>query len=275
LIDLGDVYPARALVWDDTVTPAVLANAGAVVLTITRPDGTTVLPAVVNASTGTYTASFTPTTTGRFVADWVATGVNACAFTDVFDVFDAGNAIVSMADVRAHLNEPDGTDDEELRGFLLTASEWTVGRVGPVGPTTCTDIGLIPGRDGVLVLRHSPVLSLTTIVGAFGWAGTYNVTGYTLDGPAGLAYPNLGVAQVFGAYPVTVTYQAGRTDVPASVRLAVLMFVKTLWETQRGPGGQPQFQGEPDEAVADGGMGLAVWRAEQILRPYLLPPAVA
>ncbi len=74
--DLGDVASLAVAITDSA---GAAANAGAVVLTVTLPDGTTVTPTVTNAATGSYTASYTPTLPGRHGVRWVATGANASA----------------------------------------------------------------------------------------------------------------------------------------------------------------------------------------------------
>lgn len=81
--DLGDVVALSVQIRDTGGAPA---NAGDVTLTVVLPDATTTTPAVANPSTGVYTATYTPAAAGRYVARWVATGSNASAFTQDFEV---------------------------------------------------------------------------------------------------------------------------------------------------------------------------------------------
>ena len=74
VFDLGDVANLTVTV---RTTAGVIANAGAVTCTITKPDGTTTTASVVNTTTGIYSAGFTPPTAGRHLVRWVATGANA------------------------------------------------------------------------------------------------------------------------------------------------------------------------------------------------------
>ena len=69
--DLGDVASLGITIKD---AAGNLANATSVVATITTPDGTTSTPTVVNTSTGLYDVSYTPSTSGRYLIRWVATG---------------------------------------------------------------------------------------------------------------------------------------------------------------------------------------------------------
>ncbi len=81
------------------------ANAGAVTLTITLPDGTTVTPGPIASTTpGVYDYDYVTVQAGRHGVRWVATGANAAAFTDAFDVQPAdGSPWISLADVKDHL----------------------------------------------------------------------------------------------------------------------------------------------------------------------------
>ena len=91
--DLGDAVTLAIQVRDVNGT---LANASAVTLTITLPDGTTTTPSVTNPTTGNYTATYAPTTAGRYLARWVATGTNASAFADDFEVMAAASAAAGI-----------------------------------------------------------------------------------------------------------------------------------------------------------------------------------
>jgi hypothetical protein len=55
---------------------------------------------------------------------------------------------------------------------------------------------------------------------------------YELDADTGLVRTGVGRLVPYGTY--TVTYTSGRADLPAAIRLAVLIIAEHLWETQRG-----------------------------------------
>src|SRR4029078_8544822 len=137
MFDLGDVVPLRVEIRD---TAGALANAGSVAVTVTAPDETSTTPSVGNTSTGVYTATYTPTQIGRHRVRWVATGVNASAFTDVFDVRSGSSIqLFSLTDARAFLHLSKTTNDEELRGWIEAATAAVEAVVGPVVPRTIVE----------------------------------------------------------------------------------------------------------------------------------------
>jgi hypothetical protein len=67
---------------------------------------------------------------------------------------------------------------------------------------------------------------------------------------------------------------AGRSVIPDEVKLAALVIIKGLWDTQRGASGLP-MQGGPEELMNQPGMGLYMWRAGLLLAPHRQPAGVA
>jgi len=182
--------------------------------------------------------------------------------------------VIDLAQSKRHLNVPaaDTSQDAEIQDMIDAAVEWVESRVGPVVRRTYTDVVWPNGE--VLLLNHAPVISLTTIAGAHGYSDTYAVGDVFLDAEAGVV--RLATRQTWTTNPLTVTYVAGRATIPAAIRTAALLVLKSLWETQRGAANPVDFlQGGADEAVEVGSMGLSIWRAEKLLEPYLLPPAIA
>jgi hypothetical protein len=118
LFDLGDVVPLTVNIRG---ADGVLANATAVTLTITLPDGTTTSPAPANPSVGLYQVDYITVMEGRHLVRWVATGNNASAYTDSFDVRPANPPLImSLSAAKAILNIPSGStvDDDELRSLV-------------------------------------------------------------------------------------------------------------------------------------------------------------
>jgi hypothetical protein len=263
VIDLGDIWPGSVEVKDEN---GVLAAAGAVALTITLPDASTVTPTITNPSTGVYTVSYPTTQAGRHTVRWVATGLNASVFTDSFDVdASAPTGLVSLSDVKAHLNMSASvtTNDEELRRFIDAATDFVEGKIGPVVRRTISKT-VIPGSDGRLYL-NGPAVSLTTITAAYGSGGTYTVGDYYLDTTYGVVHP-----PYYGAtfsLPVTVEYVGGRVIVPAAIRQAALDYIKWSWEGQRGATALPLPGGEFGVATS----ATVPWKITQALEPYKMP----
>lgn len=226
--DLGDVVALAVEVRDSTGT---LANATAVALTITLPDGTTTTPVVANPSTGKYTASYTPATSGRFGVRWVATGTNACAFTDTFTVVDSTEiSLVGLDDVKRHLNITATTTDEELRATMLAATTVAENYLGrPLRRAAETEVFYTKiGNGRGLVLSRTDVASITSVT-EDGTALT-DGTDFEADLNAGVVWRCDGG---FWDYPTTVVYTTAGVESPA-LRQAVLELTRHLWETQRG-----------------------------------------
>ncbi len=264
--DLGDVLPFALTVKDSA---GALANATAVTLTLTR-DGLaepgspfTVTP----TSTGLYDKDYAAPAPGHYVGRWVATGTNACAYTQVFDV-DAADPgyLFSLTKAKTHLNITTTTNDEELRDWMAAATRVVEHIVGPVLVRTVTD-ERHEGGD-CLWLRNPPVLTDATGLAAF------TVTPWLTSG-ATYAVADLRVSTTgrverrsggwFTGGPFAVTYQAGRRVIPGNIAGAGLIVLKGLWETQRGAAGLPF--GGADDLIEAPGMGLVMWRARQLLEP--------
>lgn len=267
--DLGDVVPLSVTVRDEAGQPA---DATSVALTITTPTQALVIDPVASAGSGVYEYAFPTTEVGRHDVRWVATGTNASAYTDSFDV-DEWAGIIGLADAKRHLNIPATrtTNDEEMRLFVLSASELVERRIGYVARRAGVTEVAYPDGDGFLNLAH-PVLSLTSVTGVYGSTAVYDAATLTAGSPE-LADRKvwLGAGWYGGRASLLVTYVAGLPVVPVTVRDAVKYLVKSLWESQRGGGNPAQaIAGGADLAEVEG-MGLAVWRAEKMLEGLAAP----
>lgn len=260
--DLGDVV---ALAVEVKNSAGALANATAVTLTITKPDGTTTAPAVANPSTGKYTSSFTPASAGRYSVRWVATGTNACAYADAFTVFDATElGLVGLDDVKAHLNITSSTSDEELRVVLMAATAAAEDYLRrPLRRNTKTQTFYGPTGNGLaLVLDRPDVASITSVDND---GDALDTDDYAEDLNAGVIWRSSG-----WDYPVVVTYVAAGLDSPA-IRQAVLELVRHLWETQRGS--MPMMPRGVDGMDAfNPAMGYSLpRRVTELLAPHRMP----
>jgi hypothetical protein len=265
MAELGDVVGLSITVKNAAGVPT---NAGTMTLSITQPDGTAAtITNPVAGTSGVYTYDFTPTQAGRHEVRWLATGANAGAFSDALNVDPAASgAIVSLAEVKAHLNLTSTTDDEELRAAALAASAWVESKIGPVARRTQVET-LYPTPAGTLFLTHAPVISVTTIAGAYGYTAGYDPLLAYLDSDAGVLHA--GIGRTFGYYPLTVTYVAGRAVVPAPIRWATLEYVAWLWDTQRGPAQLSPAQADLADLGGTGAFATVPRRIEAALEPYL------
>jgi hypothetical protein len=258
-IDLGDVWPLSVFITDDNGNAA---NASAVVLTITLPDGTTTAPTVTNPATGTYTASYATVQTGRHEVFWSATGTNACDFEDAFFVQPRHQLIISLAEARASLRLPAGqtVDDEDLRSLIVSATVVMEDLCGPIVSRACDETH----DGGYLTVRllQAPIMSVQTVTESYG-AGynrtltaqpldgsTFDTYGYTVDKDDGILERRFsGVAGPFmvGRRNIHVTYTAGRTVVRPNLIRATRRLVRFMWQ-QEMQGQRPN--GQTPEQVA-------------------------
>lgn len=172
----------------------------------------------------------------------------------------ATTEFATLAEVKKHANiSPTKTsDDDELSLFRDAAQEAVEHLIGPVLHRTVTET--VSVSNGRALLSETPVLSVQSVA-VDGAAVTYTV------GAAGIVR---GLPTY--ASTVAVTYTVGRDVLPASVVVATLIIAEHLWKTQRGQAPTP-LQTEDGTFVT--GLGYAIPnRAVDLLRPYLLAPAV-
>lgn len=265
MLDAGDVYSRGFEVRN---TSDVLTTPASNVCTITRPDLTTSTPTLTVPSTGVLRVDFPTTLVGRYIGHLVTVNPDG-AHNFTFDVTDSSLDLVSLADAKTHLGIPatSTTDDEELRSFITAASAYLEGRYGPLARQTFTETRT-PSRAGLL-LSHYPVISLTSVAGAYGYTAPNTDVSTLHVTDAGMLCSNYGAAWL-GCYPLTVTYVAGLITMPADVQKACLEIVKGLWDSQRGAA-QTAFDAEMGGTEAMPGMGLTYWRADKLMEPYRKP----
>jgi hypothetical protein len=245
--DLGDVVPLTVTITDAAGAP----TAATVVLTVTLPNGTSVTPASTSPTTGTYQCDYLPTVPGRHIVRWVSTSPNS-AYTDVFDVRDpAIPSIVSLKDMKTHLDIKGTSRDEELRGVIEAVTEMCEEHLGmAIVRQTRTEEHVI--RSG-LVLNWTPVQSLTSVALVDG-TYTWNVADLHVS-PSGVVTSPLGVAP-YGH--VTVSYVAGPLSVKAKHREAAVYTVQHLWKSKRPERGAGNRGGGLDSSTGYQQAGYAL-----------------
>lgn len=252
--DLGDPVPLSVTI---TNAAGVPENAGNVALTITLPDGTTHIEASVPGTAGAYGYDYETVQAGVHRVRWLATGINACAFSDVFDVEPAENApFISLADARQHLNKTPA-DDEQLRWFVGAACQVIEDRMGAVSPRTVT--ADVSARRGVIVLPDRPVISVVSVVRLPG--GEVVPPADALAGTDGYKLKNSEGVLLVPAWcgDARVTTRVGRSPLTQNFRLAGLDLIRHLWQGSQhnGGGGRPMLS--DSDAIAAS------------VRPYALP----
>jgi len=252
VFDLADVVPLTVDIRDATGT---LAAAGAIVLAITLPDGTTVTPSVTNPSTGRYQVDYPTVQAGRHSVRWVATGANSSAYTDAFDVRPADPGyILSMAEAKKALNIPvtSTTDDEEIRA-LIAAVAYVVEDYRKEAVVRRVIVEQIStGSTRSLLLGKSPVISVTSVSDGT----TTRTTGWVVDSELGEV---TSTGTPFSG-DLTVTYVAGRSVIPANFIEAAKVIAKHLWGVQQtaGMGSRVFGVGGDDISAGIAGLGFAL-----------------
>lgn len=237
MIDLGDTVQVAVAIRDSSGT---LTDPATATLTITLPDGTTTTPTVTlpPAETGILRVDYATVQEGLHRWRLTTTGP-VTARTDMFDVRPADLPLLfSLADAKEHLNiEAERTnDDEELRRFCEAVTEivesgpdWGV---GPVAVRTYTD-RIHPCDTRALVLRHRPVLSVTSVTAVLDGGTDYAPADLDVDEQAGIVVRKAAAGLWFTGGPWDVTYLAGRRQVPANISHAGRIILQHLWSTQR------------------------------------------
>ena len=179
-------------------------------------------------------------------------------------------SLPTVTDLKIHDNQTSSTDDNELQDHLDAAIEVVEGIVGPISSGTVTETHYNVSSD-VLVLKRMPVASLVSVSSRVGATTTaLTLADYELDADTGLLRAVSG-AGFYGSY--TVSYTVGRSALPASIKLAVLIVAEHLWRTQRGVAPSPlDVQNQEFEQASPSGVGFAVpRRAAELLAAYVQP----
>jgi hypothetical protein len=279
--DVGDPAPLAVNTRD---AAGALANAGAVVCTVTLPDQTVATPTVTNVSTGLYTAAYVIVQAGHHVVRWVATGANAAATADSFDVRPVANPVfMSLADARASLKLPaaDTTKDEMLRDYIDAVACVIEDMWGAVVPRVWSE----QHEPGVstISLNHQPVIAVTAVAEYRG-ATPFTITQVATPDVAGAQSYTFDPAtctlerRTSGGYPmpwygeVWITYTAGCTVIPGNVIMAGREMLRHLWQNGQ-QAGRPQLGGMPGDDAVYSPAGYAVPRrvAEMLGDPRKAP----
>lgn len=163
-------------------------------------------------------------------------------------------SVVTVAQVKTHLNLSAAVNaalDAELQVFIDGCEAAIAQKTGPLTSVAKTE-RIRGGRRG-LVLRHTPVIELTSVTPVGGSA--YDVDDdLDLDQSAGVI--ELASGAFFPNVRFDVEYAAGRASVDPDLKLAILDFVRDNWKrSQRGAGTRPG--GKPSETVANTVPGAA------------------
>lgn len=245
MIDLGDVYRIAVDVKD---AAGVLTSPASATLTVTLPDGTAASPTVPlpPAETGRVVVDYPTVQAGRHVVRLTTTSPQT-AYTDVLDVRPAApDLIVSLKDAREQINfvRDPSPDDEELRSLIEGVAGPIEDYVGAVARRT--EIEVFDGGQSTVLLSHIPLISVTEVRDS----GTVlDPSAYTVNTASGVLTRVSGTGRYCfrpGIQSLQVIYVAGRVIIPANVRMAALITIQHIWDTQRPAGAGAFTQGTDD-----------------------------
>lgn len=237
MADLGDTLTFRTDLYDRPQDQGgVLTNADTVTLSILKPDGTLVSPApsVLNPPTitGKYVYDHVTLVTdppGRWIGTWTLT---LSGRTGVYvETFDLGTSLITLDEAIAHLRAArvivSGSDLDQLQFLCFVATDAVERDLGRA-LTRKTITETHSGGDYYIVLEHSPVISVATVVEN---GVTLTASDYLLDGPLLLRGNSQSITNwAWGVLNIVITLQVGYLDPPLIARKVALNAVQRLWQ---------------------------------------------
>jgi hypothetical protein len=265
-------------VTDNTQTPPVPVDGGALTLTVQKPDLTsqTYTPTHDGAAGSGLYHQIIPVADlsqlGQHKWKLVITGAGAGVAYGIFDVFDPFEVtVLSLSDAKSMLNDvaTDTTDDAEIQR-KIAAIEAGIENVigGPVITRTISNERLEVGSGyRTFALRYRPVVSVMSIVDVASGVAM-SLADIDLDPVTGIVRRKLNLPFWSRGPFYLITYTAGLgTAVPQAIAEAAAVILKHLWSTQRGNALTVPTGGEQMTTVP--GMGFMVPNlAAELLAPY-------
>jgi len=236
--DIADSVP---IAWDVEDASGTLVTALTAVLTITLPDGTTTAPTVPTpAVAGQYRVTYVPAVKGRYTWGAVTTVPNT-AYGDVFDVRGAAStSLLSLQDAKTQLKITNTASDDELRGYLESATEIVESYVGPIVTRSFTRRVNMRYRR-YIHLPHTNVTAITGLTLVSDGSTPIALTSLTVDPTTGIvSFKTPG--GIFPYNDMDITYTVGQSYVKANWVLAASLIVQHLWQTKLG--NLPSIQGD-------------------------------
>lgn len=268
------------------------------VVTVTLPDQTTATPAVTNAGTGVYTATYNTSEAGHHLVAWACEDATyPGGLTDRFDVWPLSDTgVLQFTDAKSALSIPTSntTYDQEIREFNAAITGWLEWYCGPIVQQTVIETLRVGGL--VVQLSKPPVLNLVTWTTVpAGLVNTPATVSQANSGPMfpvmvyGVAYPlnqlffdpvkgwvrnTSGLPFYYGPY--IWQYTAGYTVIPYAITYAAKVMLRHLFGLERGGLGGAAGLGAADEESTATPFGFAVPnRVIEMLAPYQIPAAIA
>ncbi|WP_098010487.1 hypothetical protein [Streptomyces sp. sk226] len=180
-------------------------------------------------------------------------------------------ALVTPEDAKAQFDILTSESDEQLQKYIDALTPVIEHHVGPVEQREFTET--IEGRGPTMCLSHIPAVALVKVTPALPSGPDLDLSSLFLDTSKGIVHRQSGT---FTRTLWSVTYTAGREEVPPTIRLAALLLLQHLWRTKNGPARGRGTADDFDVSEQLMGYGYAVPnRVLHLLEPYKLPPGVA
>lgn len=227
MYDIGDLVPLGLAVTDADGNPA---DGGTVVLVVGLPDDTTATPSVQHpdAGSGRYTVDYPATMEGLHTVRWTVTGANASTYSDVFNVREVTDQLISLTQAKLQLGVTSASHDDDLRLFIAAAGLAIENHVcRTVVRRTFTEH--VKASNGTVRVTRTPTLDVVAMATVDGTV-TWTPSDLAIDGDAGIVTAMTGTGLTG---QLVVTYVAGLRVVPANYLLAGRIILDRLWETMR------------------------------------------
>jgi hypothetical protein len=249
--DLGDGIPLEHEVTD---ADGVLINA-TVLLTLTRPDGTTFSPAptVTNPSTGIYRSTPVPDMVGGWAGAWTTSGAVVSVKAISFWVADpAPAAYTTLPLVKESLGkETSDTRDDLINQAISAASRLIDRRCGRrfyADRTATARVFSAPGQTlselGDVSLLVDDIASLTDLAVATGSTGSWTAVDTWDTAPDNALEYGRPITQIRASYGwlptlgrIQVTARWGWPAVPDEIAQAAQMLAARLYRRKDSPQG--------------------------------------
>lgn len=195
-------------------------------LTVTKPDGTTLAPAlIVTDASAAHTATLTPTLPGRYVLRWITATET---FVDILDVWPTDpRFLVSRERAMERLqqrNNKAGDKFDAIMLYIAAASAVVEWHTGPLFTTQETWVEVSMYGQPAIVLPHQDVTDVVLQIDG----SLISESAYTVDDPAGIIH-----AYVPRGSKVSVTYNVGGTVIPVAAQMACLEIIAHSWQQTR------------------------------------------
>lgn len=175
-------------------------------------------------------------------------------------------SVTTLPEAYAFLRMDTGTHDALLQNYIDEVEAAIAAYVGPLTTQSVTYRAEGCYRTA-LALVVSPAIALTSVTDPSG--STISTSLLHLDTEGGIVTYNDGYSRFLARY-YDVVYDAGRTSVPADLKLAILELLKDYWSgTQRAGNGKPSGgRGDSTSNTVPGALWDLPFKVSRLIGPH-------